>query len=83
MGASKISRDITAAKKAERALEESEARLQELNAELLHVSRLSAMGQMAAMVAHELNQPLTAHRQLLGGGPHPSRPQRRSPAPQN
>jgi two-component system sensor kinase FixL len=38
----------------------SEARLQELNAELLHVSRLSAMGQVAAVVAHELNQPLTA-----------------------
>jgi len=29
-------------------------------AELLHVSRLSAMGQVAAMLAHELNQPLTA-----------------------
>jgi two-component system, LuxR family, sensor kinase FixL len=27
---------------------------------LLHVSRLSAMGQMAATMAHELNQPLTA-----------------------
>ncbi|HLZ66693.1 MAG TPA: PAS domain S-box protein [Aliidongia sp.] len=35
-------------------------RLQELQAELLHVSRLSAMGQMAATLAHELNQPLTA-----------------------
>jgi two-component system sensor kinase FixL len=60
IGASKVSRDITAAKKAEASLKESEARLLELNAELLHVSRLSAMGQMAAMVAHELNQPLTA-----------------------
>jgi two-component system sensor kinase FixL len=60
IGASKVSRDITAAEKAEAALKESEARLLELNAELLHVSRLSAMGQMAAMVAHELNQPLTA-----------------------
>ena len=65
IGASKISRDITAAKKAEEALRESEARLQELNAELLHVSRLSAMGQMAAMVAHELNQPLTAINNYL------------------
>lgn len=60
IGASKVSRDVTAAKKAEAALKESEARLLELNTELLHVSRLSAMGQMAAMVAHELNQPLTA-----------------------
>jgi two-component system sensor kinase FixL len=59
-GASKVLRDITAAKSAEAALQESEARLQELHSELLHVSRLSAMGQMAASLAHELNQPLTA-----------------------
>ncbi len=52
--------DITERKAGEAALRESETRLQELHAELLHVSRLSAMGQMAAMVAHELNQPLTA-----------------------
>lgn len=38
----------------------AEARLQELQAELLHVSRLSAAGEMASALAHELNQPLTA-----------------------
>jgi two-component system sensor kinase FixL len=38
----------------------AEQRLQELQSELLHVSRLSAMGQMTAAIAHELNQPLTA-----------------------
>lgn len=38
----------------------TERRLQELQAELLHVSRVSAMGQMASALAHELNQPLTA-----------------------
>ena len=38
----------------------SEKRLQDLQSELLHVSRLSAMGEMAAALAHELNQPLTA-----------------------
>jgi two-component system, LuxR family, sensor kinase FixL len=52
--------DITERKIGEAALRESDRRLQELHAELLHVSRLSAMGQMAAMIAHELNQPLTA-----------------------
>ena len=35
-------------------------RLQDLQNELLHVSRLSAMGQMTAAIAHELNQPLAA-----------------------
>lgn len=38
----------------------TEQRMQELQAELLHVSRLNAMGQMASGLAHELNQPLTA-----------------------
>lgn len=37
-----------------------EQRLRELHDELLHASRLSAMGQMSASLAHELNQPLTA-----------------------
>lgn len=46
-------RDLTAK-------ERTEARLQELQSELLHVSRLSAMGTMASTLAHELNQPLTA-----------------------
>jgi two-component system sensor kinase FixL len=52
--------DITERKMAEAALKESQRRLQELHAELLHVSRLSAIGQMAATVTHELHQPLTA-----------------------
>lgn len=38
----------------------TEKRMQELQAELLHVGRISAMGQMASTLAHELNQPLTA-----------------------
>ena len=40
--------------------QQTQARLQELQDELLHVSRLRSMGQMAAALAHELNQPLTA-----------------------
>jgi two-component system sensor kinase FixL len=35
-------------------------RLEQLQMELLHVSRLSDMAQMVAGLAHELNQPLTA-----------------------
>lgn len=35
-------------------------RLQEMQAELAHVSRLNEMGQMTSALAHELNQPLTA-----------------------
>ncbi len=39
---------------------ESERHLQSLQSELLHASRLNAMGEMSAALAHELNQPLTA-----------------------
>jgi len=46
-------RDITERQSTER-------RLQEMQAELLHVTRLSAMGQMGSALAHELNQPLAA-----------------------
>ena len=38
----------------------SELRMQEMQAELVHFSRLSAVGTMASALAHELNQPLTA-----------------------
>jgi two-component system, LuxR family, sensor kinase FixL len=38
----------------------TEAQVQELQAELIQVARLSAMGTMASTLAHELNQPLTA-----------------------
>jgi two-component system sensor kinase FixL len=36
------------------------AELERVQAELLHVTRFSAMGAMASTLAHELNQPLTA-----------------------
>ena len=38
----------------------TEVRLEEMQAELAHASRVSAMGTMASALAHELNQPLTA-----------------------
>ena len=46
----------------------AEARLEALQSELAHVSRLSAMGEMAASLAHELNQPLSAISNYLKGG---------------
>jgi two-component system, LuxR family, sensor kinase FixL len=45
----------------------NEARLQELQSELVHISRLSAMGEMASALAHELNQPLSAMTNYLKG----------------
>ncbi len=48
-----ISTDVTERRRAEQ-------NLAELQAELAHVSRISTMGEMAAGLAHELNQPLTA-----------------------
>lgn len=46
----------------------AELRLKELQSELIHVSRLSAMGTMASTLAHELNQPLTAIANYVEAG---------------
>jgi two-component system, LuxR family, sensor kinase FixL len=40
--------------------QQTQERLEELQSELIHVARLSAMGTMASTLAHELNQPITA-----------------------
>ncbi|WP_241491216.1 PAS domain-containing sensor histidine kinase [Sphingomonas sanguinis] len=40
--------------------QETERKVRELQSELVHVSRVSAMGTMASTLAHEINQPLTA-----------------------
>jgi len=45
----------------------TEARLQELQAELVHISRLTAMGEMASTLAHEINQPLSAIANYMKG----------------
>lgn len=58
IGTSGILRDVTERKQAEA------ARIA-LQNELAHVSRLSAMGQMSAAIAHELNQPLSAINNYL------------------
>lgn len=41
-------------------------RLDQVQAQLLHLSRISAMGTMASTLAHELNQPLTAAESFVG-----------------
>lgn len=53
-------RDLTERQAAER-------RLQDLQGELVHVSRLTALGEMASAMAHELNQPLTAAASFMKG----------------
>lgn len=47
--------------------QKTDARLQELQSELVHMSRLTAMGEMASTLAHELNQPLSAIANYLKG----------------
>ncbi|MFN3515166.1 MAG: sensor histidine kinase [Phenylobacterium sp.] len=45
----------------------TERRLQDMQSELVHVSRLTAMGEMASALAHELNQPLSAIANYVKG----------------
>jgi PAS domain S-box-containing protein len=52
-------RDISERKQAEDQLRASERNLQMTQAELARVSRLTTMGELAASIAHEVNQPLT------------------------
>jgi two-component system sensor kinase FixL len=53
LGGSTIMRDIGPRKR-------TEERLQDLQSELIHLSRWNTMGMMASTLAHELNQPLAA-----------------------
>jgi PAS domain S-box-containing protein len=53
-------RDISERKQAQDKLRASERNLQMTQAELARVSRLTTMGELAASIAHEVNQPLTA-----------------------
>ncbi len=47
--------------------QENQARLQELQSELVHMSRFTALGEMSSALAHELNQPLSAIGNYLNG----------------
>lgn len=48
--------------------QQTQARLQELQGELVHIARLTSMGEMASALAHEINQPLSAMANYLKGG---------------
>ncbi len=55
-----IIRDISERKQAEQQLRRQEEEARQQRERLVHVSRLSTMGELAAGIAHEINQPLTA-----------------------
>ncbi len=55
-----IIRDLSDLKRSEEKLESAENEIHELVNNLAHVSRIGIMGEMAAGIAHEINQPLTA-----------------------
>ncbi|MGF6722111.1 PAS domain S-box-containing protein [Paraburkholderia sp. GAS41] len=52
--------DLSERKRAEKQARQSELRYREVQAELAHANRVSTMGQLAASIAHEINQPITA-----------------------
>jgi PAS domain S-box-containing protein len=52
--------DITERREHEQALRESEERYREVDRKLTHSARLAALGELTALVAHEISQPLTA-----------------------
>ncbi len=52
--------DLTELKQAEAEARESERRYRETLMELAHANRVTAMGQLTASIAHEVNQPITA-----------------------
>ncbi len=55
-----VARDLTERQQTQR-------RFRELESELIHMSRFTALGEMASTLAHELNQPLTAAASYLNG----------------
>jgi C4-dicarboxylate-specific signal transduction histidine kinase len=54
-----VSRDITASKRAEAELRRKEGELRKAQSELAHVTRVTAMGELAASIAHEVSQPVS------------------------
>jgi PAS domain S-box-containing protein len=58
LGASTIARDITERKRAEAAMRAKQAELIAMTQQLWQSSKLATMGELAAGIAHELNNPL-------------------------
>ncbi|WP_353189737.1 AAA family ATPase [Pandoraea pnomenusa] len=52
--------DITEQKQAEERIRETERRYREVQTEMAHANRVATMGQLAASIAHEVNQPIAA-----------------------
>jgi signal transduction histidine kinase/CheY-like chemotaxis protein len=52
--------DVTPAKRAEQRMLGAQEALRQTQATLAHVTRVTTLGEMAASIAHEVNQPLTA-----------------------
>jgi two-component system sensor kinase FixL len=63
-----VMRDVSARKDAETALRASEESLRLLQSEFAHLARVNDLGEMAAAISHEINQPLTAIVNLLNSG---------------
>jgi PAS domain S-box-containing protein len=62
--------DVTERKQAEEELRQKEVSLREAQTELAHVSRVTTLGELAASIAHELNQPLTGMVTNANAGLH-------------
>ena len=66
IGASKIARDITAARKSLADQKLADEKLPQQHHELLHAARLAELGLMSTILAHEIAQPLSAISLHLG-----------------
>ncbi|CAB3809157.1 Adaptive-response sensory-kinase SasA [Paraburkholderia ultramafica] len=55
-----VARDLSERKRAEEEARESERRYREVQMDLAHANRVATMGQLAASIAHEVNQPIAA-----------------------